>query len=533
LTQEGQINGLSEISPGRNLQFIPYVFGQSFQAPDLRDPNNPSFGGARLRGRVGLDAKAVIKDSFVFDATVNPDFSQIESDEPQVTTNQRFEVFFPEKRPFFLENTDYFTTPLNLVFTRRIAAPTFGLRLTGKSGPYSIGTLFADDRSPGLVVPDADPLRHTRAYFGILRARRELGKQSNIGVLYTQRTFQDSQNRVGGIDGRFKWKEHWTFDHQTVFSFDRPLGSSGTTAETSGRATQLFLDYTGLHLQANTMYRDNTDNFITHTGFFQRPDIRRLSNDVIYTFRPGGKIVTNHGLEIFSENIWDHTGLRLSENISFTYRVVLPRTTTVGALFTTGHEQLRPKDFPALPGNQDLRFGQQGVFIQTFWLKQLTINAQYFNGSDFNYVTANGIPQAAHSDNITFGTTIKPWAPLTIDNTYLLTRLQNYNDSHSVFTDHIARTKWNFQFTRALSLRWIGQYDSLLPNIVTTNLSKQRNLNMDLLVTYLVHPGTALYVGYNTNLANPSPVNIHPGEVDTFRNDSRGMFVKGSWLFRF
>ena len=173
--------------------------------------------------------------------------------------------------------------------------------------------------------------------------------------------------------------------------FRRPLGF---TAETSGRATQLFLDYTGLHLQANTMYRDNTDNFITRTGFFQRPDIRRLSNDVIYTFRPGGKIVTNHGLEIFTENIWDHTGLRLSENISFTYRVVLPRTTTVGALFTTGHEQLRPKDFPALPGNQDLRFGQQGVFIQTFLAKQLTINAQYFTDHQLRHRQRNPASRA-------------------------------------------------------------------------------------------------------------------------------------------
>jgi hypothetical protein len=529
LTQEGKATGLADISPGRNLQFIPYIFGQSFTAPDLRDPASPHFGGARLRGRAGLDAKAVIKDSFVLDATVNPDFSQVESDEPQVTTNQRFEVFFPEKRPFFLENTDFFTTPLNLVFTRRISAPTFGLRLTGKKGPYSIGTLFADDRSPGLVVPDADPLRGTRAYFGILRAKRDIGKESNIGILYTQRSYEDGANRVGGIDGRFKWKEHWTFDHQTVFSWDRPTGA---TAELGGRATQLFFDYTGLHLQANTMYRDNTENFITRTGFFQRPDIRRWSNDFNYTFRPGGFIVS-HGPEIFTEQIWDHTGLRLTENANFYYRVSLPRSTVIGAMFAAGHEQLRPKDFPALVTNRDLRFGQQGVFLDTFWLKQLSLSGQYFFGTDFNFVAADGLPVVVRSNTVSLTATVKPVPQLTIDNTYLLTRLREHTADSAVFNDHIARTKWNFQFTRELSLRWIGQYNSLLPNYVTTNLSTQRNLNMDLLVIYLVHPGTAVYVGYNTNFANPSPVNIHPGNEDVFRNDARGMFVKASYLFRF
>src|SRR5216683_2678015 len=94
----------------------------------------------------GLDSKFVLKNAFVLDTTINPDFSQVESDQPQVTVNQRFEVLFPEKRPFFLENSSYFNTPVNLVFTRRIGDPEFGTRLTGKSGPWSVGMLFADDR---------------------------------------------------------------------------------------------------------------------------------------------------------------------------------------------------------------------------------------------------------------------------------------------------------------------------------------------------------------------------------------------------
>ena len=88
----------------------------------------------------------------MLDATANPDFSQIESDDPQVTVNQRFEVQFPEKRPFFLENSNYFLTPIPLLFTRRIVDPQWGVRLTGKDGPWAVGMLVADDASPGTEV---------------------------------------------------------------------------------------------------------------------------------------------------------------------------------------------------------------------------------------------------------------------------------------------------------------------------------------------------------------------------------------------
>ncbi|HUR37447.1 MAG TPA: DUF5916 domain-containing protein, partial [Terriglobales bacterium] len=189
MNQAGTATGLESISPGRNLQFIPFGVMRSFRAPDLRDSLNPRFSSAKLRGDIGLDAKAVIKDSFVLDLALNPDFSQVESDEPQVTVNQRFEVYFPEKRPFFLENANFFDTPITLLFTRRIADPQIGARLTGKVGRYSMGMLFADDQSPGRRVADNDPLRDKRAYFGVGRVNREFWKQSSIGLMYTQRVF--------------------------------------------------------------------------------------------------------------------------------------------------------------------------------------------------------------------------------------------------------------------------------------------------------------------------------------------------------
>ena len=178
LNQEATLEGLTHISPGRNVQAIPYASMRSFRALDQRDPNNPVFTSEDAKFDAGLDTKFVVKENLALDATVNPDFSQVESDEPQVTINRRFEAFFPEKRPFFLENPNYFDTPINLVFTRRIVDPQFGVRLTGKQGPYAIGALVADDQSPGEIVPPEDPVAGKRAFFGIFRLSRDIFRQS-------------------------------------------------------------------------------------------------------------------------------------------------------------------------------------------------------------------------------------------------------------------------------------------------------------------------------------------------------------------
>src|SRR5207237_3477748 len=194
-SHEANLTDCKDISPRRNMHFIPYVESRTFRSLDTRDPAQPRFDSASFQGKAGLDAKFVFLDSLVLDATINPDFAQVESDEPQNTVNQRFAVFFPEKRPFFMENSNFFEAPLvaigflqpRLVFTRRIADPTFGVRLTGKQGPWNLGFLIADDRSPGVIVPDNDPLHGQRAYFAIGRVIRDLGRQSRIGAVFTTR----------------------------------------------------------------------------------------------------------------------------------------------------------------------------------------------------------------------------------------------------------------------------------------------------------------------------------------------------------
>src|SRR5437879_1900403 len=276
LGQAATLYGLEGISPGRSIELIPYGVMRGFRALDTRDPSNPFFQHATAQGPPGMDAKFVIHDHFVVDMTANPDFSQVESEDPQITVNQRFEVYFPEKRPFFLENEDYFRTPLDLFFTRNIQDPSAGIRLTGKQGPYSVGLMTTDDRSPGLVVPDSSSLSGTRSYFTIARASRDIFKQSSVGAIYTDWEYPATGefNRIGGVDTRRKFTANWNLEGQAVVSSFGCRGGwtfwSSDFADArqwqAGSASKLDLKREGLHFSYEALYDDISPGFTTVPG---------------------------------------------------------------------------------------------------------------------------------------------------------------------------------------------------------------------------------------------------------------------------
>jgi uncharacterized protein DUF5916 len=549
LSQETEIDGMEHISHGRNMQFIPYGSLRAFRDLDDRDPSNAHFHGADLQGRVGLDTKIVLKNALVLDATINPDFSQVESDEPQVTVNQRFEVFFPEKRPFFLENSAYFDTPINLVFTRRIVDPEYGVRLTGKLGRWSLGTLFADDKSPGKIVPSYDPLYGHKAYFGVARVSYDIGKESSIGAIYTDRELNTApnevlctddpclvgSNRVGGIDAKLKFNPKWSATLQALASHTK--FNDGT--HKGGPAYYAYLERSSRRLEFNSLYQDTAANFQTDTGFFRRPDIRRFSNFVQYRIRPEGKHLLWHGPSLFTINNWDHSGTRLEWFSNANYKFVFRRQMSVGTFGNLGHERLRPVDYDTLSTNQDYAHYHYGVFFYNNFFKQLSTDGEFGFGTDTNYDPAAGPPVLANSSYVQLRVTVQPMGRLTIDNTYLLTRLRSQLTNLNIFNDHIIRSKWNYQFNREFSLRFIAQYSAVLANPELTSLQTTKSFNADVLLTYLLHPGTAVYVGYNSNLQNlDRSLQLDPNgnllrTQNRFLNDGRQIFVKISYLFRY
>jgi len=558
LTKEGTIDGLQEISPSHNIQFIPYTSVGAFRALDQRDPAGDRFTGKHVEPKAGLDSKLVIKDSLVLDATINPDFGQIESDDPQVTVNQRFEVFFPEKRPFFQENANYFQTPLQLVFTRRIVDPLYGVRLTGKEGPWAIGAMLANDRSPGRSVISTDPLSGESAYFGVLRVNRELGKNNSIGFIYTDRELHTSPNtfcssvrceigfnRVGGVDAQFKINQNWQMNAQAITSETK--FQDGT--HESGPAYQVYAERTSRGLEFNTMYQDISAGFDSETGFINRTDFRRFSNFISRRFHPEGKILVAHSANLFQLSLWDHNGTRLNYTLNPNYEWDFPRNSAFSIFTVWEHERLRPQDFSTLAANRDYTHVVGGAEINTQYFKWINLSTEMDWGTATNFVPRNGPPVLAYQNTGFVKATVRPTKGLTVENTYLMTRLLDQNTGLNIFNNHIMRSKWNYQFTKEFSLRLIGQYNTTISNPFLTTLQTTKGFNGDVLFTYLLTPGTAIYAGYNSDLQNLDErlqrvcagLPCEPGQGfdgllrtrNSFINDGRQIFIKLSYLFRY
>ena len=557
LVHEGDFNGFEGISPGRNMQFVPYTSVGGSRSLDERSPAGDRFSG-NTEGKAGLDSKVVIKDSLVLDTTINPDFGQIESDDPQVTVNQRFEVFFPEKRPFFEENSSYFNTPLSLVFTRRVVDPLYGARLTGKVGPWAIGTFLADDRAPGESVVAPDPLFGNNADYGVFRLNRELGKNDSLGFIYTDRELHTGTtsfctltecetgfNRVGGFDTQIKINQNWQMNAQAVTSETK--FNDGT--HESGPAYQIFAERSSRKVEFNTMYLDVSPGFTTETGFVPRSDIRRFSNFYGYTFRPEGKRFTAHGPRFFEQTIWDHSGTRVDWLVNPSYEWDFTRNSFISPFMTLEHERLRPVDFDTLPANCDYAHVVGGISGGTQYFKWLNLKAEMDWGTATNFVPRTGPPILGDQNTGFVTAVVRPSKGLTVENTYLLTRLRDQNTGLNIFNNHIVRSKWNYQFTKEFSLRLIGQYVTTLSNPGLTTLQNTKTFNGDVLFTYMITPGTAIYAGYNSDLQNidPSLERLCGGAPcgqgqsfdgllrtqNRFINDGRQLFIKISYLFRY
>jgi hypothetical protein len=534
--QAATATGVDQVSPGRNIQLIPYGLVRSFRDIDQRDPNHPFFEGRTLKPDIGLDAKFILHGSFVLDATVNPDFSQIESDQPQITVNQRFEVFFPEKRPFFLENSNYFTLPMNLVFTRRIEHPEFGLRLTGKSGPWAIGLLASDDRAPGEALPPTDLHSGERATFIIARVSRDIFNQSTVGAIFTDREFGGGYNRVGGADANIKINQNWRVQGAAVTS--STLNTDGSYQ--AGPGYKLIAERVGRKLNLQSIYLDYSPGFVTETGFVNRVDIRQQNINASYYFRPEGKTLISWGPTVQQFNIWDHRGTGLEYFVLPGMRVDLTRGTYINFHpFARDFVYLRPQDYTGLNRVTSYPQGFWALEGGTSWFKQFDFSWFFASGGGVNYNPSAGrVPQIAHEDNGNATLTFHASGRLRIDNSYLLEHLRERDSHLTAVTNHILRSKWNYQFTRELSARVILQYTTVLSNPLLSALSPTKNFNTDFLITYLVHPGTAIYVGYNSNLQNldrrllPTPTGLLTNP-DNFINDGRQFFVKASYLYRF
>ncbi|PYO30352.1 MAG: hypothetical protein DMD32_13730 [Gemmatimonadetes bacterium] len=517
--QFASLQGLEHISPGRNVQLNPY---STLARARFLDEDAPAF---RTEGdeRVGLDAKLVLRDALTLDATVNPDFSQVETDDPQVTLNERFEVFFPEKRPFFLENAGFLTTPVNLFFSRRIVDPGTGVRLTGKAGRWALGAIAINDREPGRV-PAPDRLAGSRAGVGALRVQRELGKESTVGFLVTERELKGSVNRMYSLDGRLRFGKSWALVGQLIRSENRELDDS---ALVSGFGALAELQRDGRHVDYVGRYLEFGPDFAAPLGFVKRTGYRETKHELQYKWRPKGSAVVGYGPTMSVLYNWDPTGAILDREIGAEFKVELVSQSEVKVERTEAFELFEDVGF---------RLYETKASLATEWLKWLALDASYTWGTAVNHDPAEGLsPFLGRAAETQLNVTLRPTSRLRLDQTYIVSRL-NTSTGARVLSERLLRTKINYQFNRFLSLRAIVDYEAETGDTTLADVEDDKQWRGDVLATYLLNPGTALYVGYtdtyqNLGLFGNPPEVVRRRSADT--SIGRQLFVKLSYLLRF
>src|SRR5262249_13839386 len=380
LSQEGQLTGLEGISVERTIELIPSLtvsqngrFVRSFTPlPLATDP------GRIVNEPVGLDlgltAKFIPSSAMTVDLAINPDFAQVEADQLVVTANQRFPIFFPEKRPFFLEGIEIFQTPITAVHTRAIVDPDLAVKTTGKKGRNTFGLMVASDNGPGNLSADdrgalngcleqraLDPqvvcnnerFLDKNAYIGVLRLKRDVGKENSIGMMATSYNFVDKHNEVGGLDGRFRLNKQTTVSFQTLGTTSRNFffdPNDGVTRYRPGNGFGYSADYNvsgrnwGYELYGEGFTRD----YRADVGFVQRTNSNFNYGFVRYNSDPNPKkkIVSYH-VHNLTHVDYDWQGRMYIWESESLVELQLPRNTFVGSWWEPGYERLFDHEFGA------------------------------------------------------------------------------------------------------------------------------------------------------------------------------------------
>jgi hypothetical protein len=549
LTQEGTLRGIEGVTGSHNLQLNPYTLGQNEKTLETLDPLFPYFSKRKFEGTVGGDAKAILKDSIVLDATINPDFSQVESDQPQFTVNVRYPVYFPELRPFFLENANYFATPINLLYTRNIVHPEYGGRVTGKVGGTNVGLLAIDDRAPGETYAPTDPQYGRRALFAVGRVSQDLGKGSSVGLIYTDEEFAGGWNRIGGVDYTARLNDKWTAQGQAVESstYTPAVSSLGTVASYSaGPASYLEFTRQGHAFNFNNTTKDYSTGFGSQVGFIQTTDFYQDQNHMNYQWYPKSGFLQSIGLESNQEVAYDHQGNRIYHYSTFDPFFLLKGNTVVAPLVGENSDTVGPQDGYAIPGNINFTENFVGGVMRGAPMRQLNLNVVALRGGNVNYNPAGTTPSLLNQDYLQALITVQPIRQLTVDNTYLLDRDHEAHGGQDAYESQTLRTKINYQFTRAFSARVIVEYDSTLVNPAEVSLLRTKQVSTEALLTWLPHPGTAIYLGYNNDVQNIDrtlcnrldgggcdPSNTVVPRSSNYLQDGRQLFLKASYLLRF
>ena len=501
LTQFGVLDGLSDLSQSRNIEILPELTGVQFGSIDT---GSGQFGTRDPDGELGVGVKYGITPNLTADVTYNPDFSQIESDRPQVEVNQRFALFYPEQRPFFLEGQDIFetSTPLNLVHTRTIVDPRLGAKLTGKLGDTTLGLVIADDEAPGRVEAD-DPNRGRTAQSFIGRARYDLYSESYIGGIATAREFGDTYNRITGVDGRLRLGRTQRVSFLAV--------ASETNNELEGRlgGPAIEADFTnqGRNLGYGVSYSSIDPEFRTETGFVPRVDLRQTSANVSYRWWPESTLLS-WGPSLTYLRLYDYAGVLQDEQVQGSANLQFRNNVMFFGTLSRSLERFAEVDF------RKNSYGLFGVVSQ-----RVFSFVGGFNWGDGIFYGANPFLGRSTTGNFLFR-----WNATSRLRTELTGVFSSFVEpigASEIFSVKIFRTRTTYQFTDRLLLRHIMEHNTL-----------SVTLGNNVLLTYRINGGTVAFLGFDDRYQRGSRFDNVLFPTTALQRTNRAFFGKISYLFR-
>lgn len=589
LIKHGKIGGLDEIKAERTLEVVPSVTlsqtGRRVRTIPRYDLTQNSVDPGRfvnqpIKQDIGVTVKYTITPNVTLDAAINPDFAEIEADAPVVTANQRFPIFFQEKRPFFLEGADIFNSPLRIFNSRSIVDPDFAAKLTGKVGKTSFGFLVASDKAPGnyeeddrndrSVRPRIDEFLDKNALFGVLRLKRDFGKENNIGFFATYRGFPEQKNFVGGFDGRIKISPKLDAQFQVVGTssrrcfFDAEFETTANPAQTqrnreicgggrfgdvtvfgdpyyqyrtgNGIGYYASLDYTTEKHGWFAEVGGRSKDYRADSGFTRRTN----SNFAFFVNRfstksnPKAKIIRASWNQ-FTGVDYDWKGRLQGYNAGTNVNLSLQKNTF---LFIEGggfYEKLYEEEF-GLKRSATRGGGFTGAPTRATWQQYVSGNLNQTPHKRFNYGVFLGFINNAF--DFDFGNSpqnpgtgkqfdaevyfeIKPTDPFRASLSYRKSKLTRNDTGEESFDTNIFSLRSTYQFSRFTYTRLRLDYDTL-----------SRNVSGQFLFGWNPNPGTAFYVGYNDNF-NYSGFSPYTGQLEPrFERNSRTFFIRASYLFR-